>query len=86
MYNVVGSDLMEIIDHIKFVIDKVRPFLISDGGDVEFIKFENGIVYVKLIGACANCTYGDLEIKDTIENILTSEIPEVLEVKNIANE
>lgn len=77
---------MEIIDHIKFVIDKVRPFLLSDGGDIEFIKYENGIVYVKLIGACANCEYGDSEIKDTIENILTSEIPEVLEVKNIASE
>lgn len=77
---------MEIIDHIKFVIDKVRPFLLSDGGDIKFIKYENGIVYVKLIGACANCEYGDSEIKDTIENILTSEIPEVLEVKNIASE
>lgn len=76
---------MDIIDHIKFVIDKIRPFLISDGGDVEFIKFENGIVYVSLIGACANCSYGDMEIKETIENILTSEIPEVLEVKNIAS-
>lgn len=76
---------MDIIDHIKFVIDKVRPFLISDGGDVKFVKYENGIVYVKLIGSCANCNYGDMEIKDTIENILTSEIPEVLEVKNITN-
>ena len=77
---------MDTIDHIKFVIDKVRPFLISDGGDIEFIKYENGIVYVKLNGACANCAYGDLEIKDTVENILTSEIPEVLEVRNIASE
>lgn len=75
---------MDIIDHIEFIINKVRPFLISDGGDVEFVKYENGIVYVRLIGACANCAYGDLEIKDTIENILTSEIPEVLEVRNIA--
>lgn len=77
---------METIDHIKFIIDKIRPFLISDGGDVEFVKYENGIVYVKLIGACANCEYGDSEIKDTIESILTSEIPEVLEVRNIASE
>ena len=77
---------MDTIDHIKFVIDKVRPFLISDGGDIEFVKYENGIVYVKLIGTCANCSYGDLEIKDTVENILTSEIPEVLEVRNIASE
>lgn len=77
---------MDVIDHIKFVIDKVRPFLLSDGGDIEFVKYKDGIVYVRLVGACANCAYGDSEIKDTIESILTSEIPEVLEVKNIANE
>lgn len=77
---------MDTISHIKFILDKVRPFLISDGGDVEFIKYENGIVYVKLIGSCANCVYGDAEIKNTVESILTSEIPEVLEVKNITTE
>ena len=73
---------MDIIDHIKFVIDKIRPFLVSDGGDVEFVKYENGIVYVKLIGACANCAYGDSEIKDTIESILTSEIPDIVATKD----
>lgn len=77
---------MDTISHIKFILDKVRPFLISDGGDVEFIKYENGIVYVKLIGSCANCVYGDAEIKNTVESILTSEIPEVLEVRNITTE
>lgn len=76
---------MEVIDHIKFILDKIRPFLMSDGGDVEFVKFEDGIVYVKLIGACANCEIADSEIKDTVETILTSEIPEVLEVRNIEN-
>lgn len=77
---------MDTISHIKFILDKVRPFLISDGGDVEFVKYENGIVYVKLIGSCANCVYGDAEIKNTVESILTSEIPEVLEVRNITIE
>lgn len=77
---------MDTISHIKFILDKVRPFLISDGGNVEFVKYENGIVYVKLIGSCANCVYGDAEIKNTVESILTSEIPEVLEVRNITTE
>ena len=77
---------MDTISHIKFILDKIRPFLISDGGDVEFVKYENGIVYVKLIGSCANCVYGDAEIKNTVESILTSEIPEVLEVRNITTE
>ena len=76
---------METIEHIRFIIDKIRPFLMNDGGDVEFIKYEDGIVYVKLIGACADCTFGDNEIKDTVESILTSEIPEVIEVRNITN-
>lgn len=76
---------METIEHIRFIIDKIRPFLMNDGGDVEFIKYEDGIVYVKLIGACADCEIADSEIKDTIESILTSEIPEVLEVRNITN-
>ena len=74
---------METIEHIRFIIDKIRPFLMNDGGDVEFVKYEDGIVYVKLIGACADCTFADSEIKDTVEQILTSEIPEVLEVRNV---
>ena len=76
---------MEVIEHIKFIIEKIRPFLMNDGGDVEFVKFENGVVYVKLIGACADCEIADSEIKDTVESILVSEIPEVIEVKNIIN-
>ena len=76
---------METIEHIKFIIEKIRPFLMNDGGDVEFVKYEDGIVYVRLIGACADCAIGDSEIKDTVESILTSEIPEVLEVRNITN-
>lgn len=83
MYNSHGGDIMDTIEHIKFVIDKIRPFLMNDGGDVEFIKYEDGIVYVKLIGNCANCSIADFEIKDTVESILISEIPEVIEVKQI---
>lgn len=74
---------MDIIEHINFVLDKIRPFLISDGGDVEFVKYEDGIVYVRLNGACKDCVMADDEIKDTVQTILTSEIPEVLEVRDI---
>ena len=77
---------MDTTEHIIFVIDKIRPFLLNDGGDVEFIKYENGIVYVKLIGNCANCSIADFEIKDTVESILTSEVPEVLEVRQITED
>ena len=76
---------MDTIDHIKFIIEKIRPFLMNDGGDVEFIKYEDGIVFVKLTGNFANFSIADFEIKDTVESILTSEIPEVIEVRQISN-
>ena len=72
---------MKIDEKIKEIIEKIRPFLINDGGDVEFVKFENGIAYVKMIGNCANCMYSEFTMSETIETILTSEIPEVIEVK-----
>ena len=68
---------------IKAIIDKVRPFLISDGGNLEFIKYEDNIVYVKLTGACQDCPMLDVTLKDGIEELIINEIPEVREVKNI---
>lgn len=68
---------------IKAIIDKVRPFLISDGGNLEFIKYEDNIVYVKLTGACQDCPMLDVTLKGGIEELIINEIPEVKEVKNI---
>lgn len=65
------------------IIDKLRPFLINDGGNLEFIKYENNIVYVKLLGACAECNMMDITLKDGIEQLIINEIPEVKEVINI---
>lgn len=68
------------------VIDKIRPFLISDGGNIEYVKFEDGIVYVKMLGHCQNCSLIDYTLKDSIELAITSEVPEVIEVRNINEE
>lgn len=70
---------------IKEVIDMLRPFLVSDGGDVEFVKYENHIVYIKLSGACANCMLIDYTLKDGIEAAIKEEIPEVEEVVNVVD-
>lgn len=83
LYNCLG-DFMDIEERIKEEIDKIRPFLMGDGGDVEFVKFEDGIVYIKLTGACANCSMIDYTLKDGIEEILVNEIPEVKSVVNEA--
>ncbi len=74
---------MDIETRIKAVIDKIRPFLISDGGNLEFVKYENNIVYIELLGACQDCTMLDVTLKEGIEEILINEIPEIKEVKKI---
>ena len=68
------------------MLDKIRPFLNSEGGDIEFVKMENGIVYVRMTGHCASCPMIDITLKDNIEMAITAEIPEVIEVRNINNE
>lgn len=70
-------------EKIKEVIEKLRPFLVSDGGDVEFIKYENNIVYIKLSGACAGCELIDFTLKDGIESAIREEVPSVKEVINV---
>lgn len=70
-------------EKIKEIIEKLRPFLISDGGDIEFVKYEDHIVYIRMMGACVNCQMMDFTLKDGIEAAIQEEIPEVLEVVNI---
>lgn len=83
LYNVFGDLMSEVEKKINETIDKIRPFLISDGGNIEYVKFEDGIVYVRLLGHCSNCSIMDVTLKDGIEMALVNEIPEVIEVRNI---
>lgn len=76
---------MENVENrIKEIIDKLKPFLISEGGNIEFVKYENNVVYIRMMGACANCEMLDLTLKEGIETSIISEIPEVKEVINVA--
>lgn len=77
------KNINEIEAKIVEIVDKIRPFLISDGGNIEFIKFENGIAYVKMMGHCQGCPMMDMTLKDSIETAIVNEIPEVIEVRNI---
>lgn len=72
----------EIVEKINEVLDKIRPYLENDGGSVTFKRYENGVVYVKLVGACSNCPMASLTLSDGIENALISEIPEIIKVVN----
>lgn len=66
------------------IIEQLRPFLINDGGNIEFVKYENDIVYIKMMGACVNCHMLDVTMKDGIEAAIKSEIPSVKEVINVS--
>ena len=74
-----------IEEQIKDVIHKLRPYLQRDGGDIEYVDFKDGIVYVRMLGACAGCTMIDDTLKDGVEQILMEEVPGVLEVQNISS-
>ncbi|MFA5603852.1 MAG: NifU family protein [Bacilli bacterium] len=65
------------------IINELRPFLISDGGNIEFVKLENNIVYIKLLGACSNCHMVNITLKEVIETAIINEIPEITEVINV---
>lgn len=71
------------IEKIKNELDKIQPFLMSEGGGIEFVKYEDNIVYVKFSGACIDCGMIDVTLKDGIEELLINEIPEIKEVRKI---
>ena len=75
--------LMDVEKRINEEIEKLKPYLQNDGGNIEFVKYDDGIVYVKLTGACAGCSMIDVTLKEGIEEILVSEIPEVKEVVKV---
>lgn len=72
----------KIIKKINEVLDRIRPYLENDGGSVRFNRFENGVVYVTLIGACKECPLIDSTLEDGIGTALINEIPEVIKVVN----
>lgn len=73
----------EIVDKIKDLLDRMRPFLMNDGGDLEFVEYKDHKVYIRMIGACKDCSYIDFTLKDGIEEMLKTEIPEVEELINL---
>lgn len=69
-------------EQVKQVLDKIRPSLQADGGDVELVDVENGIVKVKLKGACAGCPMSQMTLKNGIERLIKKEIPEIKSVES----
>ena len=70
-------------EKIQAALEKIRPSLQADGGDVEFVDYEDGIVKVRLQGACFGCPMSQMTLKNGIERILKEEIPEFKSVESV---
>ncbi len=68
-------------EKVQAVLNKIRPMLQADGGDVELVDVEDGVVRVRLQGACAGCPMSQMTLRNGIEKILKQEIPEVKRVE-----
>ncbi|MFB5267161.1 NifU family protein [Paenibacillus terreus] len=75
-----SDNTITMYDEVLEVLDKLRPFLQRDGGDVELVDVEDGIVKLKLMGACGSCPSSTITLKAGIERALLEEVDGVQEV------
>ncbi|RNB78001.1 NifU family protein [Brevibacillus panacihumi] len=74
---------MEVMDQVQEVLDKLRPYLQRDGGDVQLVDVEDGVVKLRLMGACGSCPSSTITLKAGIERALIEEIPGIKEVQQV---
>jgi len=70
-------------ENVKEILEQIRPALQADGGDVELVDVKDGVVKVRLSGACGGCPMSSMTIKMGIERILKQKLPEVTEVVSV---
>lgn len=70
-------------DKVQKIIDDIRPNLQADGGDIELLGVEKGIVKVRLKGSCAGCPMSAMTLKMGVENLLKKNVPEVVKVEAV---
>ncbi|HHU80436.1 MAG: NifU family protein [Bacilli bacterium] len=71
----------DIETKIKNIITRIRPYIQRDGGDIEYVRFEDGIVFVRLTGACVGCQFSDVTLYQGLESVLVEEVPGVIGVE-----
>ncbi|MBP1934612.1 NifU family protein [Ammoniphilus resinae] len=72
-----------LFEEVEDVLNKLRPFLQRDGGDCELVDVEDGVVKLRLMGACGSCPSSTITLKAGIERALMEEIPEITEVQQV---
>jgi Fe-S cluster biogenesis protein NfuA len=86
MAEIADVSLDEKIEHIKDVLDTLRPAIMQDGGDIHFVRFENGTVFVRLHGACVSCPISFITLKMGVEAQLKEKVPGVESVVSVDDE
>lgn len=75
--------MTETEKQVRELIHKVRPYLQRDGGDLKFVKLEDGVVYVEMLGACVGCASSTITLKQGVEAIILEEVPGIISVEHI---
>ena len=70
----------QVFEHVKKIVDHLRPYIMGDGGDIELVSVEDGIVTVSLMGACVGCSMIDVTLNNGIKNWIMEEVPEIKDV------
>jgi Fe-S cluster biogenesis protein NfuA len=73
----------ETLSNVEKALDEIRPFLISDGGNIKLLSIENDIVKVQLQGACTGCSVNQMTLKNGVEATIKKYAPQIKEVVNI---
>ncbi len=73
----------ELENKIKKMVEELRPYLNMDGGDIEFIKYEDNYLYVKLTGACQHCMFQDNTLNEGVLSFFQAQLPELEGVINV---
>jgi Fe-S cluster biogenesis protein NfuA len=82
----IDNSLSEKIEHIKDVLAQLRPAILQDGGDIHFVRFENGTVFVQLHGACVSCPISFITLKMGLETQLKERVSGVESVISVDEE
>ncbi|NNM99818.1 MAG: NifU family protein [Candidatus Eremiobacteraeota bacterium] len=73
----------ELGERVNAALDKVRPGIAADGGEVWLVRIEGSVAFVQMLGACGGCPASHLTLKGAIEAIVTAEVPEITEVVQV---
>ena len=68
-------------EKVEVVLEKLRPYIMDDGGDIEFVKYEDGVCYLKFLGHCATCPMKMMTLNELFKESLVNEIDEITEVR-----